>query len=238
MLRIDKNMAKFHNCTDKYLWNKGVLPLLKWVCVGFFGYVLIFILHKPIVSLKNTTLTLIWMMFTLVLLYIWKRSGKKQDDLIHNWSLGYCGEWRTGRELKKLPNDFKVFYDVHILGLGGNIDFVVVSSHGVYAVEVKNVKCLNWMRKNMKQAGHAAGLLQKALADLNISYVTPVLVYASRYKVEQPPDDNVYVIGRKEIFESFTKTIPLRRDCKYSSEEIYKIVRRIDSLVLDFKNGK
>lgn len=230
--KIKLNMAEFYNFTEKYLWEKGVLPVLKWVYIGIAGWFILEVLNKPIVNLKNTSISLIWAMLTLVIFYVWKKSGDKMYILSHNWTIGYIGEWLVARELNKLPKGFHVFYDVRIKRLGGNIDFVVVCPYDIYAVEVK-IGRLEWFDwRNRNQAKNQAGALQKMLGDSGIKYVTPVLIYANQNKSRQSADNDVYVMGRKEIFDSFTKTMPLRRDWKYDPEKVKIIVSEIKSKIL------
>ena len=58
------------------------------------------------------------------------------DKDFHAVSKGMQGERRVGKELKKLPEGWRIWHD---LDIGGeNLDHVVASAKGVFVVEAKN----------------------------------------------------------------------------------------------------
>lgn len=58
------------------------------------------------------------------------------DKNFHAASKGMQGERRVGKELKKLPEGWRIWHDLNIGG--ENIDHVVASAKGVFVVEAKN----------------------------------------------------------------------------------------------------
>lgn len=108
-----------------------------WLYVGLFGYLIFLILHKPVVSLGNFLVTIIWAAATLGLLIYWYRRGNMLLSDFHSWIFGFMGEWYVKRELKRLTDDYYVICDVYFPGLRGNIDYIVVCAYGIFAIEVK-----------------------------------------------------------------------------------------------------
>lgn len=218
-------MAKFYNCSDKKLWEKGMAYLFAWIYIGLFGYIIFIILHKPVVNLGNSLVTIIWGAVTLGLLIYWYRRSNKLFFDFHSWICGYMGEWYARRELKKLPDDYHVIYDVFISDLGGNIDFIVVCKFGVFAIEVKVSSLFD--SRNRKQARKQAKALQEIFDKnnlKNINYVYPVLVYIAKSNVKQTDNDRTKILGRKNVYTYFTKNMPIRSDKNFNKDDIEKII--------------
>lgn len=57
-----------------------------------------------------------------------------------------------------------------------------------------------------------------------INYVEPVLVYVFGEKDIQTDNDNIEVIRNKNIFNYFTKSMPIRKSDKFNEEEMGEIV--------------
>ena len=54
------------------------------------------------------------------------------------WTKGYVGELIVASCLRRLPQGYHIFNDVHLPGAHGNIDHVVVGPTGVYVIETKS----------------------------------------------------------------------------------------------------
>lgn len=54
------------------------------------------------------------------------------------WTKGYVGELIVASCLRRLPQGYHIFNDVHLPGAQGNIDHVVVGPTGVYVIETKS----------------------------------------------------------------------------------------------------
>jgi hypothetical protein len=164
-------MVKFHNNSDRYLWERGMAPVLAWLVILIGGYFLFFSYHGPLTGINNDYLTIFWAAITLYLLVHWLRMGGRLVESVHSYLLGYIGEWRVGRILKQIPSDFHLFYDYKVPGREDNIDFIVVSRYGIFAIEVKTflkiVKNLNgrWLRRAVYQTKGNKERLRNYLAE-------------------------------------------------------------------------
>ena len=104
---------------------------------------------------------------------------------------GMQGERLLGKELKKLPEGWRVWHD---LDIGGeNIDHVVASAKGVFIVEVKNYrgtvlslpKALfthNSKKPNYQVINQVWRQVNKLKGALNGVYITPLLVFVNGVK--------------------------------------------------------
>lgn len=230
-------MPKLYNCTDKYLWRKGIGRFLVWVYIFLVGYILFFILHKPVVNIQNSFVTITWGVGTLWLLIYWGIKGDRFLELLHSWIIGYVGEWLVGRKLKKLSVDYVVFYDVRLFGKKENIDFVVVCAYGVFAIEVKfsnrRIYTLfnKWQKKWLSQAKVRAGSLQSVLEDVGVKWVKPVLVLARQKIYHEMINDKVDVLGRDSIKWYFEDYLSNNKSINLENEKILQIEELIKKII-------
>lgn len=137
---------------------------------------------------------------------------RKEESLMFKFRSGIIGEKLIGDELKKLDANYTIFEDVHIPGKKENIDFVVVGSTGIHAIEVKNHHgtvgfngdelTLNqkpFEKDFLRQAMREATTLHDYLISSGISnaFVIPILVFSHRFAVVRfgiQPIKNVRVI--------------------------------------------
>lgn len=88
-----------------------------------------------------STLNLIYLLLTLagVLLSVYGNNlinkGKEEG---YSWKKGNEGEIIVADYLDTLPEDYLIFNDVKIPGMGGNIDHIVIGPTGIYVIETKN----------------------------------------------------------------------------------------------------
>lgn len=231
-------MAKFYNCTDKYLWKNGIGRFLIWVYIFLAGYILFFILHKPVVNIQNSFITITWGIGTLWLLIYWGIKGDRFLELLHSWVIGYMGEWLVKRELINLPDDYIVFYDLRLFGKKGNIDFVVVCTYGVFAVEVKfsNSRIYSifnkWQKRWLAQAKIQAGGLQLELQNMGVKWVKPILVFARQKRYHEMINEGVDVLGRGSIKWYFEDYILKKTRNNYTNEKILQIENVIKKIAI------
>lgn len=100
-----------------------------------------------------------------------------------NYTIGYLGEKRVGKQLRVLSPDFKVISDLKPKKRAGNIDHVVVGPTGIFAIEAKTVLSLYYTSEHKSQARNCASMINEMLKNNNLSspYVIPVVVFAWPY---------------------------------------------------------
>lgn len=122
-------MARIHGRAGKALGQKLMLLGAIIVGAGFVTFLLVRLV-SPLVASLAPLLALIVIMLLL------------KDRLIQNklvaYGRGYLGETGVGKVLEALPSGWRVFNDVDLNG--ENVDHVVVSSRGVFSIEVKNYR--------------------------------------------------------------------------------------------------
>lgn len=217
-------MAKIYKTKNKWLWDRGVVPILFWVNIGITGYLLVIIFHKPITRIHNPAITWLWAALTLFLCIYWIRKINKKADSIETYTKGYICEYIARIILKKkLPKNFFVIRNVTFSKNQWDIDLVVVCHYGVFAVEVKSEHILSVHRKQAKEHAHK---LQKYLygKGIKISYVTPVLVYVLKEALRQKDNDGIEVLGKNELAPYFTRNMPARYNKKLDDKTINEII--------------
>lgn len=216
-------MANYYSNKNKYLWKRGVTPILLWFSIGTGGYFLFLFFHGLITNTKNTGIIILWGVVTLFLFIFWIKITNKKADAISSFIEGYICEQIIKPVLKSLPNDYSVIYNVYF-GKGGNIDFVVVCKYGVFAVEVKK-----WFTKSeyITQSKRQASSLQKHLVEhgVKINFVEPILIYTFRKVIHKNYSEGVEILTKKQIVTFFEKNMPVRNYIKFNNEEIKKIVK-------------
>lgn len=161
-----------------------------------------------------------------------------------NYEKGEIGEMAVEEELRKIQNI--IVYPDFILNDGSwNIDFVIVSIGGVFAVEVKNYdgeisasqdywyRNLNSKRQQIpsfsKQAKGAAfnlfAFLKNSSPDLRIRYVTPVIVLTNNYSSSKiKTDEKVKVTSVEGLFDLISQV------SSNNKADLEKVVRILDGV--------
>ena len=144
---------------------------------------------------------------------------KKHELSFFKWRSGERGEKTILGELKKLSDEYCVFYDMPIKGIG-NIDFIVIGPTGVFTIEVKNHAGVigfngtqlthdgklfeekDVMNQAMSEALHLKELLPE------VSFVHSMLVF-SNYKASMHFGLNeikhITVIGKPYLMKAITE---------------------------------
>jgi hypothetical protein len=222
-------MAKFYNCSDQYLWKRGIAPLLNLLYIGLAVYLVIIFIHKPIVNFRNTTVTLSWAAFTLFLFIYWRKRVSNLNEIIIYYTQGYIGELFTRLKLAKLPASYRLLYDVKIPNLNGNIDYVIICDRGIFTLEIKTVNYYNQKTyqhdrfQSITQAVELDKFLSSKASIKNL-YIHPVLIYYKTKSWTQYRDDRVEILGRNDTVAYFNKNMPARLNILYNESEINELV--------------
>lgn len=167
-------MARIHGQAGKALRRK--LILLAAIIIG--SGLIVFL----VASFVNPFLAYLAPLLGLIMVMLLLKDRMIQDKLVA-YLRGYLGESRVGRVLATLPSGWRVFNDVDLKG--ENVDHVVVSSRGVFSIEVKNYRgrvkatprgLFTYRRRNdavVRQAHRQAHKLRELLG----VEVQPVLVF-------------------------------------------------------------
>ncbi len=138
-------MGQIHGKQSNYLRSSEVKNLLHGTMWRFIG-VGVLLLTLFIISQASRRLTGYALLVVLVLIILLlkplnrfiTRTYRKQEKTADKFYRGRKGEDTIYDDLKKLPDDFHIFFDVTVPGGYGNIDFVIAGPTGVFAVEVKS----------------------------------------------------------------------------------------------------
>ncbi len=212
-------------------------------------FVMIIIVFSMSSEFKSVPLIIYVATFILFLFYIWQLSRRFKS--LVNLHLGWKGEVYTGEELNRLMREGAwVYHDFPYKY--GNIDHVVVSRGGVFAIETKAVRkpdrsdgnseykvnvqnevlCFPHMKtsKPIKQAKLHARHLKRFIADradIQVE-VIPVVALPGWY-VKDDRNSDVRVINPKRgaVFKEQVKRSNI------SSKETEEIARSIEEIVRD-----
>lgn len=230
-------MAQYHNRTKNFLWNRGFRPFVVWTLIGILGYAVYFIINIQISHSTSLLLKVVWILGTIYLFYRWCLYMNLNTDSEITWAHGFMGEREVRKKLlKELPDNWHVFYDLKPNWWRGNIDFVLVSSQGIFTLEVKtwskltqNIRKYWYMRKAWGQSHFEAMKLYTALSDLHPHWIQSVLVLANQPIFTHRKQGNVHVIGIDEISHYFNNETN-EQNKNLSPELVQKIVTRLESI--------
>ena len=187
----------------------------------------------------TTTEHAVSILFVVVLgMYMYRWLLKQADSAGkegRSFVVGFMGESRVKKQLCNLPEEIHVFYDVKIAGTHGNTDFVVVSSTGIYTIEVKNhtdgKKYNRWHFSNRQQAKSEARSLHEILVSNGIQphWIKAVLIRADQKRMPEMRQGAVDVLGYESIgwyFREYTTNQPI----KFSDDELMAVVATLSRL--------
>jgi hypothetical protein len=128
------DMAKFYN-KSSYLKRKEL----------WYAFLFIFCLAAVVALGKATSGNVqnnlgsvsFWYLGIIFLITILYNIGKIFEKKSDQYSSGIAGEQSVGKQLKKLSDEFTIFHNLKIQGVG-DIDYVVIGPTGIFAVEVKS----------------------------------------------------------------------------------------------------
>jgi hypothetical protein len=212
-------MAKIYGQASKYIRK---IKIRNFLCAIFCLAVLIIIVNLIISSKYNHT-TLLGVIFLLIIIKLANSFGNQRINSFFKAKKGSDGEKDIANILKKMPDDFSVYWGLKFPG-HGDIDFTVVGPTGVFTIEVKSHSGqvgftgqeLMLNRRIFKEGNilhQAFGeamiihdyLLQETGKDI---FVTPIIVFSSDKSFVhfgQNKINNVYVIKKDWLLEIINK---------------------------------
>ena len=230
-------MAQIHNISHKYLWNKGIIKLMPWFEILLLFYVVFFFLHGPITGIGNDYLTIAWGGVTLYFVIVWLKRGSRIADTHYTYIVAYLTERWVMRKLKKeLPENYHIIYDYKYKCRDENIDFIVISPYGVYAVEVKyRVKKIvninqGYTRKAIVQTKNASRAVYNILNGNGerLDWVQAVLLFPRQKRYPTLKEGKIRVLGRDSISYYFVNRLK-DKEIILGEEKIERIVKLLIS---------
>lgn len=215
-------MAKVFGTPSPYLRERSIHYLSKSTLIVFGGLAIVYVLVQTLPLYPNKTLGLLVTSIFILAIAIPAYKFYKEDDITsENYYRGRKGESIILEELKKLPNEFRVFCDVKIQH-PYNIDFVVAGPTGIFTVEVKShsgeigyengkITINGFVPKEkdfLKQAkGEAKSVSEYLGENAGIDHwVRPVLVFSdsdARMHFGLNPVDGVFVVQKGFLLKVF-----------------------------------
>lgn len=208
-------MAKIFGIPSPYLREKSLHHLYKSILMALGGFAIALILLQAQSFYPNKTIGfLVTYVLIAVLAVLAYKFYKEDDTTSDNYFRGRKGESIILEELRKLPDEFRVFCDVKIQH-PYNIDFLVAGPTGIFTIEVKShfgeigyengritidslvPKEKDFLRQAKGEAGSVADYLKEKLP--KDSWISPVLVFSNPKTTLHfglKPVDDVFVVGR------------------------------------------
>ena len=161
----------------------------------------------------------------ITMLFVYKVFNKQAWKFLYtasNFRQGLDGEALVAEELKKLPDEYIVIQDVKIPNMKSNIDFVVLSANGIFALEVKSHEGnITYNGKELLRNGYAleknflwqvrseaTSLTEYLQANIDRNlYVNALLVFSSskaKMRFGESPVVGVVIIGRAWLMKHIT----------------------------------
>ncbi|MDI6701577.1 nuclease-related domain-containing protein [Methanothermobacter wolfeii] len=145
-------------------------------------------------TLKGFTAAIAILVLGIALIPVSFRFMSASEERGMGWAKGYVGELVVINCLRRLPDDYVIFNDVHFPGSYGNIDHVVLGPTGLYVIETKYyngnyiIKGDQWFRYDLDmreekspsaQAKRNAATLKEFLAseDIHVSWVNAIVAF-------------------------------------------------------------
>ncbi|MGK2848937.1 MAG: nuclease-related domain-containing protein [Minisyncoccota bacterium] len=235
-------MAKVYGKPSSYLRKKDFHYAIK-ACLTWLGGVSIALILVQALSLYSNKLigllvTLTLVSFLSILIYKFYKEDQKISDKFFQ---GREGESIILKELKKLPDTFRIFFDVKIQKLS-NIDLVVVGPTGIFTVEVKSHKGIVEYKNEklsvngfspgkdfLKQAKSESKSLHEFLKKNGVEiWVKPILVFSGKAIMHfgLNPVDRVFVVQKDFLLKVIldTQKETLSEDKVLEIEETLKLL--------------
>ena len=190
-------MAKIYINNNNYLERKKLHYIYTGLPLIFFGLILIW-LNYYLSGGIVISLVVFFMYFKLY------KKADKMADRAGNYKDGIDGENIVLEELKKLSDEYIVFGNVKLPNSNLNNDFVVISQHGIFSIEVK-AGGLDCMWKNCKQTMREALGMNNFLGKKY--FVEPILVYTGKFakvRFGKNKQKGVYIIRKEYLLDVIT----------------------------------
>jgi len=206
--------------------------------VSYWVFLIVFHTPQPASNIVGLGLVLVYL--------ILNKPINREIRLKWDYAYGLLGEQSVQQLLVSLPDSYIVISNVVLPGKQSNIDFVVVSPNGVFAIEVKSHKgrisydgqqLLRYGRKFERdflwQTKSEVSDLNSYLKHLNIEtpVIEPILVFSSRFasvRFGKKLIDGVTVIGAKWLLERIQSDVS---KITLSVDQIGKIQKALEEIV-------
>lgn len=238
-------MAKIFGVPSPYLREKSLHHLYKSALMAAGGLAIVLILLQAQSFYPNKTIGFLvtYVLITVLAVLVYK-FYKEDDTTSDNYFRGRKGESIILEELKKLPDEFRVFCDVKIQH-PYNIDFLVAGPTGIYTVEVKShsgkigyengritingfvPKEKDFLRQAKGEAGSVADYLKEKMS--SDYFVFPALVFSSSKATMRfglKPVDDIFVVGRGFLQELIRSS----REQQYSENTLLELEKALTQL--------
>ena len=217
-------MAIEHNTSTGFLLKKALLPAGRSLLLTSLAVVALVLILRYVVQFGNALATLATFAGAVVVYLALLRLAERSGAAGWSYLFGLRGEWRVRKALRALPDTMHVIYDLP-KRTGGNIDFVVVSPHGAWALEVKNhlhgIGTRDTVATHLAQArGEALDIHERLRAHGLDLWVTPVLVESNKTRVPHMHREGVDVLGINSLHWYFTEHAPKYAKCTLTLTEI------------------
>lgn len=209
-------MAKIFGTPSPYLRERSIHYLSKSTLIAFGSLAIAYVLVQALPLYPNKALGLLATGIFILAVAIPAYKFYKEDDITsENYYRGRKGESVVLEELKKLPDEFRVFCDVKIQH-PYNIDFLVTGPTGIFTLEVKShsgkidyengrvtinglvPKEKDFLRQAKGEAGSVADYLREKVPGNH--WVYPVLVFSNSNATMHfglKPVEDVLIVGRR-----------------------------------------
>ena len=240
-------MAKIFGTPSPYLRERSIYYLSKSTLIAFGGLAIVYVLAQTLPLYPNKTLGLLITSIFILAIAIPAYKFYKEDDITsENYYRGRKGESIILEELKKLPDEFRVFCDIKIVPLY-NIDFLVAGPTGLFTVEVKShsgvigyanekitingsvPKEKDFLKQAKAEAKSISEYLEKEIgAD---HWVSPVLAFSNlgaKMHFGLNPVGGVFVVQKGFLLKVFLEN---KREAM-AKETLLKIEDKLDGLII------
>lgn len=226
-------MAIFYNCSQGWLLEKGLYPTVINVGIALILYSISILLWKKAIIDSNVLLFFSFIIIGITAV-MWLFMHEKVASDGWSFFFGWRGERKVGKALRLLNNEYHVFYDVKFNDNRGNIDYVVVSTKGIFAVEVKNHSksvTENEARNKSEELRAIKESLQiydeffKTGTDTHLIFSVLVRADKEHFLKTKNSVTGTDVLGIKDIPTYFNDLVAQKYEKRLSLDEINKIVK-------------
>lgn len=152
---------------------------------------------------------------------------------------GWFGEWVVRKVLAKLPEEYQQWHDVYLLDSEGHttqIDHLIASRYGIFAIETKNYK--GWIFGSENQKTWTQSIYKKKSKFQNPLHQNArhIRVLAESSGLQKTHFHNViYFIGEAALKTDLPKNVMtngLREYIRYQNEEVFS-AEKIEKFCVD-----